>query len=85
MTADGDGTEGEADADPAFDADPERVALLRAVADDVRGETSESKQLANILYRTSDLYDPDEETTPEEIVRNVKFILEVNERGGLGR
>ncbi|OVE86180.1 hypothetical protein [Natronolimnobius baerhuensis] len=73
--------------DESFDTDPdpERVALLRAVADDVRGETSESKQLANILYRTSDLYDEDEETTPEEIVRNVKFILEVNERGGLGR
>ncbi|NGM71034.1 hypothetical protein G6M89_18830 [Natronolimnobius sp. AArcel1] len=75
------------DADGSFDADPdpERVAVLREVADDVRGETSESKQLANILYRTSDLYDEDEETTPEEIVRNVKFILEVNERGGLGR
>lgn len=69
----------------AFEPDPERVELLRDVADDVRGETSESKQLANILYRTSDLYDEAEETTPEEIVRNVKFILEVNERGGLGR
>ncbi|GAB3664061.1 hypothetical protein [Halopiger thermotolerans] len=95
VTADGDGDrdadaggDGNADADTnadEFDPDPERVALLREVADDVRGETSESKQLANILYRTSDLYDEDEETTPEEIVRNVKFILEVNERGGLGR
>ncbi|MXV62300.1 hypothetical protein GS429_09550 [Natronorubrum sp. JWXQ-INN-674] len=71
--------------DPAFDPDPERVAALREVADDVRAETSESKQLANILYRTSDLYDPNEETTPEEIIRNVKFILEVTERGGLER
>ncbi|QSW98624.1 hypothetical protein [Haloterrigena alkaliphila] len=71
--------------EPAFDPDLDRVAALREAADDVRGESSESKQLANILYRTSDLYDPDEETTPEEIVRNVKFILEVNERGGLGR
>ena len=92
MTANGDeGPGGAADADEStdgtteFDPDPERVAALREVADDVRGETSESKQLANILYRTSDLYDPHEETTPEEIVRNVKFILEVNERGGLGR
>ncbi|ELY69771.1 hypothetical protein [Natrinema versiforme] len=68
-----------------FDPDPERVERLREIADDVRGETSESKQLANILYRTSDLYDESEETSPEEIVRNVKFILEVNERGGLGR
>ncbi|SFB95875.1 hypothetical protein SAMN05444422_103240 [Halobiforma haloterrestris] len=67
------------------DPDPERVEFLREIADDVRGETSESKQLANILYRTSDLYDEDEDTTPEEIVRNVKFILEVTEQGGLGR
>lgn len=69
----------------AFEPDPERVAVLRAIADDVRGESGESKQLSNVLYRTSDLYDPDEETTPEEIMRNVKFILEVKERGGLGR
>ncbi|MFP9192101.1 hypothetical protein [Natronosalvus vescus] len=68
-----------------FDPDPERVAFLREVADDVRGDSSESKQLSNILYRTSDLYDEAEDTSPEEIVRNVKFILEVTERGGLGR
>lgn len=90
MTADDDadstdGSDADAADDPEFEPDPERVAALRDVADDVRGETSESKQLANILYRASDLYDPDEETTPEEIVRNVKFILEVTERGGLGR
>lgn len=70
---------------PEFDADPERVATLREIADDVRGETSESKQLANVLYRTSDLYDASEDTSPESIVRNVKFILEVTERGGLDR
>ncbi|QCS43008.1 hypothetical protein [Natrinema versiforme] len=81
-----DGGEGTAaDNDDGFDPDPERVKRLREIADDVRGDTSESKQLANILYRTSDLYDETEETSPEEIVRNVKFILEVNERGGLGR
>ncbi len=89
MTTDGnsDAADGanESDSSPPLDADSERVAQLRAVADDIRGDTSESKQLANILYRTSDLYDPDEETTPEEIVRNVKFILEVTERGGLDR
>ncbi|SDQ92988.1 hypothetical protein [Natronobacterium texcoconense] len=73
------------DGSAEFEPDPERVELLRETADEIRGETSESKQLANVLYRTSDLYDEDEETTPEEIVRNVKFILEVNERGGLGR
>ena len=68
-----------------FDPDPERVALLREIADDVRGETSESKQLSNILYRTSDIFDADEATTPEEVVRNVKFILQIKERGGLER
>lgn len=71
--------------DSEFEPDPERVELLRAVADDIRGDSSESKQLANILYRTSDIYDPDEETEPEDVVRNVKFILEVVERGGLER
>lgn len=68
-----------------FDPDPERMRLLREVADDVRGESSESQQLAAVLYRVSDLYDEAEETTPEEIYRNVRFILEVKERGGLGR
>ncbi|MDS0474221.1 hypothetical protein [Natrinema sp. 1APR25-10V2] len=83
--ADGDdGREADTAAD-GFAPDPERVELLREVADDIRGDSSESKQLANILYRTSDLYDDSEETTPEEIVRNVKYILEVNERGGLER
>ena len=73
------------DVDRSFDPDPERVDVLREIADEIRAESSESKQLANILYRTSDLYDSAEETTPEEIVRNVKFILEVTERGGLDR
>ncbi len=78
-------TDAGSDEGPDFEPDPERVDFLRTVADDVRGDSSESKQLANVLYRVSDLYDEDEDTSPEEIVRNVKFILEVNERGGLGR
>ncbi|OLZ41293.1 hypothetical protein A6E15_09960 [Natrinema saccharevitans] len=86
MTDGGDDNEGDGPVGTdGFEPDPERVERLREIADDVRGETSESKQLANVLYRTSDLYDDEEETTPEEIVRNVKFILEVNDRGGLGR
>ena len=36
-----------------------------------------------ILYRVSDLYDPGEEATPEEIHRNVRNILEIKARGGL--
>jgi hypothetical protein len=77
-------SEGE-DVDDEFPADPERAAVLRAVAEDVRGDSSESEQLANVIYRTSDIYDPDEATTPEEVMQNVKFILEVKERGGIGR
>jgi hypothetical protein len=75
----------ESEADVEFPADPDRAATLREVAEDVRGESSESEQLANVLYRTSDIYDADEDTTPEEVMQNVKFILEVKERGGLGR
>jgi len=63
--------------------DPERAALLRAVAEDVRGDSSESEQVAAMLYRVSDLYDPGEETTPAEIYRNVRNVLNVKERGGL--
>jgi hypothetical protein len=68
-----------------FDPDPEKMQVLRDIADEVRADSSESKQLANVLYRTSDLYDEAEDTSPEEIIRNVKFILDVKERGGLGR
>ncbi|WP_142858720.1 hypothetical protein [Salinigranum halophilum] len=71
--------------DERVEPDAERMRLLRAVADDLRGESSESQQLAALLYRVSDLYDESEETTPEEIYRNVRFILEVKARGGLGR
>jgi hypothetical protein len=67
------------DTDEATD----RAALLRDIAEDVRGDSSESEQLAAILYRVSDLYDPDEETTPAEIYRNVQTILEIKDRGGL--
>jgi hypothetical protein len=72
-------------ADGDFPADPERVALLREVADDVRGESGESRQLAAILYRVSDLYDPDEETSPVEIYRNVEHIMEIRAQGGIDR
>jgi hypothetical protein len=70
------------DSDSVAD-DPERVVLLREVAEDIRGESSESEQIAAMLYRVSDLYDPDEETTPVEIYRNVRNILDIKERGGL--
>ena len=69
----------------SIDPDPERVELLRAVAEDVRGDSSESKQLSALLYRVSDLYDDEEETSVEEIYRAVRFIFEVKARGGLDR
>lgn len=66
-----------------FDPDEERVRLLREIAEEVRGETSESKQLASIIYRISDLYDEDEETSPREIYLAVRNIMNVKARGGL--
>ncbi|WP_152041781.1 hypothetical protein [Salinigranum salinum] len=71
--------------DTRFDPDPDRVRILREVADDLRGDSSESQQLAAVLYRVSDLYDADEETTPSEIYRTLRFILQVKDRGGLDR
>lgn len=68
-----------------FEPDEERVEFLREIAEDVRGDSSESEQIAALLYRVSDLYDADEETTPEEIYRNARNILRVKERGGLER
>ncbi|UWG50036.1 Uncharacterized protein AArcCO_0715 [Halalkaliarchaeum sp. AArc-CO] len=65
--------------------DPERARMLREVAEDVRGGSSESEQVAAFLYRVSDLYDPDEETTPEDIYRNVRNIMRIKERGTLDR
>jgi len=66
-----------------FDPDEERVRFLREIAEDVRGESSESKQLASIVYRISDLYDEDEKTSPREIYLAVRNIMNVKARGGL--
>jgi hypothetical protein len=63
--------------------DPEKVALFREVAGEIREGSSESEQLAAIVYRLSDLYDEDEETTPEEIYRATRHIMNVKERGTL--
>jgi hypothetical protein len=71
--------------DDRFELDDERVAFLREIADDVRGESSESEQLAAMLYRVSDLYDADEETTPEEVSRSVRNVLRIKERGTMAR
>lgn len=73
------------DSDAEFVPDADRRRFIRQVAEDVRGESSESKQLSAILYRVSDLYDPDEDTSPEEIYLNVRRIMQIKERGGLER
>ena len=69
----------------AFAEDDDVRAFLREVAADVRGDSSESKQLSAILYRVSDLYDPDEQTSPEEIYLNVRHIMRIKEQGGIER
>ncbi|MFC7185781.1 hypothetical protein [Halorubrum yunnanense] len=68
-----------------FADDDEVRAFLREVAGDVRGDSSESKQLSAILYRVSDLYDPNEQTSPEEIYLNVRHIMRINAQGGIER
>ena len=68
-----------------FAADEDVREFLRTIADDVRGESEESKQLSAILYRVSDLYDPDEATSPEEIYLNVRHIMRIKSQGGLRR
>lgn len=73
------------DSDAEFAPDEERREFVRELAEDVRGESSESKQLSAILYRVSDLYDPGEDTSPEEIYLNVRRIMQIKERGGLKR
>ncbi|WP_096395550.1 hypothetical protein [Halorubrum trapanicum] len=68
-----------------FPADDEVREFLRDVAEDVRGDSSESRQLSAILYRVSDLYDDEEETSPEEIYLNVRHIMRIKAEGGLRR
>jgi len=72
-------------ADEAFAEDDEVRAFLREIAGDVWGDSSESKQLSAILYRVSDLYDPDEQTSPEEIYLNVRHIMRIKAQGGIER
>lgn len=68
-----------------FPPDERRRLFLRQIADELRGDSSESRQLAAILYRVSDLYDPDEDTSPEEIYLNARNIMQVKANGGLDR
>ena len=63
----------------SYGPDVERAETLREIAEDVRAESSESKMIAAILYRISDLYDPDEETTPRDIYVNMREIIRTKE------
>ncbi|MEF8773758.1 MAG: hypothetical protein V5A23_08075 [Halobacteriales archaeon] len=63
-------------------SDPDTRDLLREVAEEIRGESSESRQVAAMVYRVSDLYDDAEETTPRDVYVNMKNILQVKEQGG---
>ncbi|WP_435153479.1 hypothetical protein [Haladaptatus sp. DFWS20] len=59
----------------SFEPDSERVETLREIADDIRGDSSESKLIAAILYRISDLYDSNEDTSPKDIYINMREII----------
>ena len=63
----------------SYGPDMERAKTLRNIADDIRGESSESKLVAAMLYRISDLYDPDEETSPKDIYVNMREIIRTKE------
>ena len=73
------------ESDAEFETDAEVRETLREVAKDVRGESSESKQVAAMIYRVSDLYDPDEDTSPEEIYLNMRHIMNIKAQGGIER
>ena len=68
------------DTEPA--SDPEKREFLREIADEIRGDSSESKQVAAFLYRVSDVYDDEEETDARDIYVNMRNILRVKETGG---
>jgi hypothetical protein len=67
--------------------DEEKRAVLRDVAAELRGEDAspEAERVAATVQRVSDLYDPEEDTSPAEIYRNMRTIFRVVERGGMDR
>jgi hypothetical protein len=67
------------DEQSSYEPDVERAETLREIGDDIRGNSSESKLVAAILYRISDLYDPDEETSPRDIYVNMREIIRTKE------
>ncbi|PSP81535.1 hypothetical protein BRC81_00835 [Halobacteriales archaeon QS_1_68_20] len=66
--------------DDGPDPDAEKREFLREIADELRGDSGESEQVAALLYRVSDVYDEDEETDPRDVYVNMRTILRVRER-----
>jgi hypothetical protein len=60
----------------------EKRAFLREIADEIRADPGESQQVAAILYRVSDIYDPGEDTEPRDVYVDMKNILRVKAQGG---
>lgn len=75
------------DSEAEFPDDPEKRRFLRNVGDEIRArdDSSEADQVAAFVYRVSDLYDPNEDTSPAEIYLNVRHIMDIKARGGLRR
>ncbi|UPM43258.1 hypothetical protein [Halocatena salina] len=70
----------------SIDDDPETAATLRSIAEEIRQtDGTNTEQIAAMLYRVSDLYDPEESTTTQDIYLNMRNILNVKERGGIRR
>ena len=63
-------------------SDDDKREFLREIADELRGEDTESQQVAALLYRVSDIYDSTEDTDPRDVYVNMKSILRVKEAGG---
>jgi len=64
--------------------DDEKRAVLRAVAEDLRDGSTEGDQVAALLMRVSDRYDPAEDTDVRDVYVNMRNILRVKEAGGKG-
>lgn len=73
--------ESDTDSGEEIQPDPETRDFLRNIADELRGESGESQQVAAMVYRVSDVYDEDEDTDPRDVYVNMRTILRVKERG----
>jgi hypothetical protein len=62
--------------------DADKRAALRAVAGDLRDGSTEGDQVAALVMRVSDCYDPAEDTDARDVYVNMKNILRVKEAGG---